>query len=187
MNEHRACLGLGSNVEPALQLRRALAALCLIDGITVQAVSNVWQSAAVGLTLDAPDYLNAALLVSTTLTETELTARLKQVESDLGRERGSDGDSDRSVLVAIDLDILVFDGVAVSPDLWELVYRAVPAAELLPDLVSSLTGETLKRAARRLVSSTRIGSRPEILPGQPPVVSLPSLISPAPESLSWPT
>lgn len=157
--EHPACLGLGSNSEPALNLPRALAALRRSPWLAVAAVSGAWQSAAVGPA--GPDYLNAALLVTTRLPEPELKARLRRVEADLGRTRGGEP----SGLVTIDIDLLTFDGRVLAPDLWTVAYRCVPAAELLPDLTSPSTGQTLGRSARRLALATRIEPRPDVFPG----------------------
>ena len=151
---HWACLGLGSNVAPASNLAAAVQRLRLL--FPVQAVSSAWQSAAVGV--EASDYLNAALLVQTTLAKHELIALLRRVEYDLGRTRIL-GDSTQ---IPIDIDLLVLDGVVLKTDLWDLAYRAIPVAELLPDLASPVTGESLSAAASRLSSETRIDPRPDI-------------------------
>ena len=47
--------------------------------------------------------------------------------------------------------------------MWDLAYRAIPVAELVPDLTSPVTGEPLSVAASRLSSQTRIVSRSDIL------------------------
>ena len=67
---HWACLGLGSNVAPASNLAAAVQRLRLV--FPVQAVSSAWQSPAVGV--EASDYVNAALLVQTTLAKHDLIA-----------------------------------------------------------------------------------------------------------------
>src|SRR4051794_36934441 len=127
---HRACLGLGSNVAPAVHIAAAVRRLRLL--LSVESMSTAWQSPAVGV--EASDYVNAAMLVETTLTKQELTALLKRVEYDLGRSRMQGG-----AHVSIDIDLLILDDVVQKPDLWELAYRAVPVAELLPDLVHPTT------------------------------------------------
>jgi 2-amino-4-hydroxy-6-hydroxymethyldihydropteridine diphosphokinase len=150
---HRACLGLGSNVAPAAHLEAAVRRLRLL--LSVEAVSTAWQSPAVGV--EASDYVNAALLVETTLAKHELMALLKRVEYELGRSRMFD-----SAHVPIDIDLLAFDGTLQKTDLWDLAYRAVPVAELLPDLASPLTGEPLKEAASRLSAGTPIRPRHDV-------------------------
>lgn len=159
---HPACLGLGSDTDPSCHLRRALAALRMADGIEVEAVSTAWESPAVGR--PGPDFLNAALLVRTRLSRDELKDRLVRIETDLGRVR-TGGPSDP---VTIDIDLLAFDAEPPAPDLWALAHRSLPLAELLPDLASPATGETLAQSARRLASATRIEPRPDVLPGRPP-------------------
>jgi 2-amino-4-hydroxy-6-hydroxymethyldihydropteridine diphosphokinase len=152
--EHRACLGLGSNVEPALNLRRAIRQLR--RAVAVDAISTAWQSPAVGV--DGPDYINAALVVRTPHSKDGLITRLKEIESALGRVR----DHAPSDLVTIDIDLLVYDLDFAEDDLWNQVYRATPVAELLPDLRCRGTGESVLHAANRLTGSLSITPRPEI-------------------------
>ena len=154
---HAACLGLGSNLRPEDQLRRALTRLRRDRDFEVVSVSTAWQSLAIGT--DASDYLNAVVLVRTRLSKEALVDRLKAIEDELGRTRSASA----SGPVAIDLDLLLFDGGLLEPDLWDLAYRSVPGAELLPDLAAPGTGETLARAARRLAAKTTIRPRPEVL------------------------
>jgi 2-amino-4-hydroxy-6-hydroxymethyldihydropteridine diphosphokinase len=131
LEEHRVCLGLGSNVKPASNLRRAIRRLR--RAVSVDAVSTAWQSPAVGV--NGPDYFNAALLVRTPNSKEKLIVTLKQIENDLGRVR----DHGTSPLVTIDIDLLVYDGEPINEDLWTQVYRAAPVSELLPDLASPST------------------------------------------------
>ena len=150
---HSACLGLGSNSDPVLNLQAAVKELG--ESLTIDAVSGAWQSPAHGC--EAPDYVNAALLVRTTLSKDELHLLLKRIEHDLGRQPNP------SLLVAIDIDLLIFDGTVLRPDLWNLAYRAVTVGELLPELRNEETSEPLVVASRRLAATTRIVPRPDIL------------------------
>jgi 2-amino-4-hydroxy-6-hydroxymethyldihydropteridine diphosphokinase len=150
---HRACLGLGSNVDPASHLVAAVRKMRLL--FSVQAVSTAWQSPAVGV--EAPDYVNAALLVETTIAKHELVARLRRIEYELGRARSFD-----VAHVPIDIDLLTFDDAIEKTDVWDLAYRAVPVAELLPRLASPVTGEPLSEAASRLSAVTPIRPRPDV-------------------------
>ena len=155
--EHRACLGLGSNVDPVSNLRRAIRRLR--RSVTVEAVSAVWESPAVGL--DGPDYSNAALLVRTPQSKEWLRTRLKEIENELGRVRNHS----RSARLTIDIDMLVFDQEILEHDLWSQAFRALPVAELLPDMCCPSTGELMSHAAIRLAGSSPIRRRPEILTG----------------------
>jgi 2-amino-4-hydroxy-6-hydroxymethyldihydropteridine diphosphokinase len=152
--EHRACLGLGSNVDQALNLRRAIRRLRRV--VTVDAISTAWQSPAVGVA--GPDYMNAAVLARTSQSRESLMTKLKEIENALGRVH----DHEQSALVPIDIDLLVFDLEFAEDDLWSQVYRATPVAELLPDLRCPMTGESVLHAANRLARSFPITPRPEI-------------------------
>ena len=158
--EHSACLGLGSNLDPGLHLRRALRWLRRV--VRVEAVSTAWESPAVGSN-NGPDYVNAALVVRTLLSKEGLTARLKRIEDTLGRVRASG----QSARLTIDIDLVVFDGEVLEDDLWSQVYRAMPVAELLPDLNCPSTGEPLFRVAARLAGASPIRPRPDIFPRPP--------------------
>jgi 2-amino-4-hydroxy-6-hydroxymethyldihydropteridine diphosphokinase len=125
----------------------------------VEAVSTAWESAAVGS--DGPDYVNAAVLVRTSMSRDGLTALVKAIEEEMGRGPG------RPARLTIDIDIVVLDGEILEDDLWSQAYRAVPVGELLPDLCCPATGEPLWRAAVRLAGTTAIRPRCEILPGPP--------------------
>ena len=157
--EHRACLGLGSNVDPVSNLRRAIQRLRL--AVAVEAVSTAWESPEVGA--EGPDYINAALLVRTAQSKRWLIARLKEIENELGRARSHS----RPTRLTIDIDLLVFDREVLEDDLWSQAYRAVPVSELLPDLCSPSTGESLSHASTRLAGSSPIEPRPENLAGSP--------------------
>jgi 2-amino-4-hydroxy-6-hydroxymethyldihydropteridine diphosphokinase len=128
--DHTAVLGLGSNVDPARHLRLAIRRLREV--VVVEAVSTAWQSPAVGS--DGPDYVNAAVLVRTPMRKEWLMARLKEIEDELGRMR-TQGQPAR---LKIDIDIVVFDSEICENDLWIQAYRAVPVAELLPELAAAL-------------------------------------------------
>jgi 2-amino-4-hydroxy-6-hydroxymethyldihydropteridine diphosphokinase len=157
--EHQACLGLGSNVEAASNLRRAIRRLRKL--VVVDAISTAWQSPSVGV--DGPDYINGAVLVRTPHPKEKLMTELRELESELGRVR----DCRSAPLVTIDIDLLVFDHESIKVDLWGQVYRAAPVAELLPDLRCPSTGETVSHAAIRLAASLLIKPRPEIFSHSP--------------------
>jgi 2-amino-4-hydroxy-6-hydroxymethyldihydropteridine diphosphokinase len=145
---HQACLLMGSNIRAEKNLRLALQRLR--EWVVIQGISSVWETAAVGS--DGPDFLNLALLVSTPLDAAEFKLQvLRPLETRMGRVRSADKNAPRP----IDLDIIVFDGETVDELLWKHAYRAVPVAELLPDLRSD-SGETLKQAAEHLAAVEKI-------------------------------
>jgi 2-amino-4-hydroxy-6-hydroxymethyldihydropteridine diphosphokinase len=155
LEDHLACLGLGSNVNPRRNLREAIGRLGRV--LSVVAVSGAWESAAVGS--DGPDYVNAAVLGRTPLAMERFTAELKAIEKAMGRTRGRRGQA----RLTIDIDVVVFDGAILEEDLWGQAYRAVPVGELLPDLCCLATGESLAQAAKRLADVVPIRPRPDIL------------------------
>jgi 2-amino-4-hydroxy-6-hydroxymethyldihydropteridine diphosphokinase len=155
---HSACLELASNLDPASLLPQALRRLR--RAVEVEAVSTDWESPAVGSS--GSDDLNVALLIRTRPSKDELTLQLKRIEAELGRLRTAG----MSARVAIDIDLFLFDGKVLEPDLWAQALLSVPVAEILPDLACPSSGETLTQAARRLATTTPIRPRPEFLPGR---------------------
>jgi 2-amino-4-hydroxy-6-hydroxymethyldihydropteridine diphosphokinase len=151
---HQVCLLLGSNIRPTQNI--PLAVSLLHKYIPILQASSVWETEAVGS--DSPNFLNAALLVTTSM-EAEILKEqvLHPLETRLKRVRTSDKNSPRT----IDLDIILFDHQLLEPNLWRYAYCAVPVAEVLPGYQSD-TGEYLKDAALHLVRSTSIWERTDI-------------------------
>jgi len=95
----RALLMLGSNQNAERQLATALE--LLRARFVVLACSAVHQSAAAG-GMEAPAYLNQAVIIVTDLQRSELKSALRAIESELGRQRPSAD----SRLCPIDIDSL---------------------------------------------------------------------------------
>ncbi len=151
---HQACLLLGSNIEPELNLPRAVD--LLREQVTILRLSSTWESASVDCCY--PDYLNMAVLVTTSLDADSLKDHvLRPLEAHMGRVRTEDRNASRP----IDIDIILFDSRLLDQDVWRFAHRAVPVAELVPGLHSD-TGETLEAIARRLAQTTPIQLRPDI-------------------------
>ncbi|MEI8017642.1 MAG: dihydroneopterin aldolase [Schlesneria sp.] len=174
---HSACLGLGSNTNTNFNLSEAIRRLR--NELIIDAVSSAWESPAVGdfamttgkpdaMTTGVPDYVNAAILVRTRSTKNDLVATLKRIENELGRVRSEDPRKQ----VTIDIDLLLFDDAILKKDLWNLAYRAMPVAELIPSLPSPETSEPLWKAAYRLATENRILPRFDLLRLTPPLQSL---------------
>jgi 2-amino-4-hydroxy-6-hydroxymethyldihydropteridine diphosphokinase len=145
---HQVCLLLGSNIEPERNIPRAIA--LLQEKLTVLKASSIWKSASVDCCY--PDYLNMALSVVTLLDANQLKQQvLRPVEAQMGRVRTEDKNASRP----IDIDIILFDGALLDPDLWHHAHRAIPVAELFPDYRSE-AGDTLKDVAIRLAQSTPV-------------------------------
>jgi len=157
-----AYIGLGSNIEPERNLRAAAARLR--NQFTVWAVSPVYESPAVGSTSQA-DYLNAAMLLETHLSPSELFAELRQLEEALGRVREADKFAARS----IDLDLALYNDAVISidghqvPDPTILTYAhlARPLADLAPGYMHPLRHQPLAEIAS-LLDTSRLRLRSDI-------------------------
>ncbi len=162
-----AFIALGSNIDPETNLPLASARLSEL-GKPI-AVSTIYQNPAIA---DEPqqDYLNAAVLIETTLDPLAIRDKLREIEADLGRIRTADKFAPRTI--DLDLCILgdrVLDHELLSlpdPDLLERAYLAVTLAELRPDFLHPLTGETLEEIANRLREGPALKPRSDVvLPG----------------------
>jgi len=152
--QHKVCLLLGSNIEPAKNIPKAVN--LLREKLTLLKASSVWESASIDCCY--PDYLNLALLVSTHLDAKQLKEQvLRPLEAQMGRVRTEDKNASRT----IDLDVILFDGEVLDQDIWQHVHQAVPVGELFPGLLSE-AGESLKDVARRLAQFTPIQLRDDI-------------------------
>lgn len=134
----RAALALGANLgDRRAALRRAVAQLVQRPGLTVVSVSGLWETAAVGGP-EQPDYLNAVVLVDSSVPPEELLVVAHEIERDAGRER----------LVrwgprTLDVDLLAFDDVrSASPTLTlphprahERAFVLLPWAQVAPEWV----------------------------------------------------
>jgi 2-amino-4-hydroxy-6-hydroxymethyldihydropteridine diphosphokinase len=156
--QHQVCLLLGSNIRAEQNL--PLAVDLLQQEVTILQISSIWETPSVGAS--GPNFLNAALLASTPLETEQFKLRvLRPLEARMGRVRSGDKNAART----IDLDIILFDGRLMDASLWQLAHRAVPVAEIFPDLESA-QGEKLKETAARLSLAAPIRLRSDV-PLQP--------------------
>lgn len=97
-------LALGSNLGDRLaHLQAAVDTLCAGPGLDCTAVSPVYETAAVGGPAQ-PDYLNAVLIVATSLTPQDLLAATQRIEAGFGRAR-----AERFGPRTLDIDIIGYD------------------------------------------------------------------------------
>lgn len=132
-----AVLALGSNLGDRLAtLRSALAALAASPGVHVVAVSGVVETDPVGP--QQPDYLNAVVLVRTTLSAHGLLAACQRVEDGHGRVR-----TVRWGARTLDVDVLDYAGAVLAGDRLEVphpraherAFVLVPWTDADPDAV----------------------------------------------------
>ncbi len=84
----RVVIALGANLGERLEaLQSAVASLASFEGITVVAISPVFETSPVGGPPDQPDYLNAVVLARTRLSPLGLLAACQSVEAEHGRRR----------------------------------------------------------------------------------------------------
>jgi 2-amino-4-hydroxy-6-hydroxymethyldihydropteridine diphosphokinase len=153
---HRACLILGSNIEPEFNLPRAVRELAAFGEI--DAASQVWETPPVGGA--GPNFLNACVRL---LTEVEVgrfkSAVSRRVEAELGRRRGRDKFAPRP----IDIDLVAYDEEPLDLEEWRAAHVIVPLAEILPALPHPLWHEPLRRAAERLRTQAGMRPRPDVV------------------------
>ena len=148
---NQAYLLLGSNIEPARNLKYAVQHLARFGD--VRALSAVWESHPAGFT-SQPRFLNAAVLLETRLSAHELrNTVIATIEAALGRVRTANKNSPRT----IDIDIMLFNRDVIEvghrhipdPEVRERPFAAIPLAEIAPGYVHPETGETLREIAHR--------------------------------------
>lgn len=147
----RAYLGIGSNIgDKAAMLDAAVAGLAECAGIRVTARSADYRTPPWGDT-EQDWFLNGALEVETTLDPHALLDACLDVERALGRVRER-----RWGPRVIDIDVLSYEGAAVSDERLILPHRfvrerafvLVPLVEIAPDLV--IGGERVTAALAKL-------------------------------------
>ena len=164
-------LGLGSNVgDTRAHLAAAIAALPG-HGVGVSACSGLYETEPVGLILDQPDFLNAALRIETALGPEELLDACKAVEREVGRAAGGPRHGPR----VIDVDVLLLGDLRYSSDRLTLPHEEtgsrrfvlVPLLELDPHL-SLPDGTPLAQRLAALPSGQevrRVAAPLDIAPG----------------------
>jgi 2-amino-4-hydroxy-6-hydroxymethyldihydropteridine diphosphokinase len=163
----RCLLSLGANLgRRAHQLAEALRLLGERPELTVQAVSEVYETEPAGYT-DQPLFLNMAVAVEVSCDPLTLLDITQGIEAKLGRER-SFANAPRT----LDIDLLACDGIALQTDrlalphprLTERQFVLVPLADIAPEWPPPGTGQTVAQLADRSDSAVRrVGTLAEVL------------------------
>jgi 2-amino-4-hydroxy-6-hydroxymethyldihydropteridine diphosphokinase len=145
-DEVRAVIGMGTNVGDRLAtLEAAIWSLDESDGIEVRDVSGIWETAPWGGVEQGP-FLNAVVVVTTTLSPHALLADLQATEAAFGRDRDAEV---RWGPRTLDLDILLYgDEVVATDDLVVPHPRLTERAFVLVPLLEVLPGHTLPDGTR---------------------------------------
>ena len=155
----RAFIAVGSNINPAENVRRAL--IRLAQTAVVRGVSTVYLTEPVGCQ-DQASYYNCVIEVETDVGPQDFKCRvLLPIETSLGRTRTAD----RYAARTIDLDLILYGDLVVNqtglvlpdPDIVHRAFLAAPLCELAPDLVLPGSGRSVRDIAAEL---SRQGMRP---------------------------
>ena len=159
MKLHEIFLLVGSNIQPDQNIRRALR--LLQESVSIQAISPVWETPAVGS--NGPNFLNLVVRITSQRTPQGLKYNvLRKIEEQLGRIRSADKNAPRP----IDLDILMFDKKSLEPNIWLQAHIACPLSGLLPDLVDPSTGLNLSQLALNFQKTSPVHRRTDLLFGE---------------------
>jgi len=156
----RVAIALGSNLgDRARHLADGVERLraVLTD---VQASSTVESAPEGGA--DQPPYLNAALVGATTLSPRDLLDRLLAIEQGQGRRRTGPGSAR-----TLDLDLVLYGARRIAepglevphPRFRQRWFVLAPLAEIAPDLVDPVTGETIDALLKSLERRRGTGPR----------------------------
>jgi 2-amino-4-hydroxy-6-hydroxymethyldihydropteridine diphosphokinase len=135
-----ALLALGGNLgDVRATFERAIAMLCADGTVRLVARSCDYRTPPWGVT-DQPAFINAAIVVATSLDPHTLLVRVQDVERALGRDRTNER---RWGPRPIDIDILAYDDAVLSepdltlphPHLFERAFVLLPLAEIAADRV----------------------------------------------------
>jgi len=144
MKKHIVYIALGTNLgDRRANLRGALARFA--PQVVVGAESHIYETAPWGYA-DQPAFLNMVVEAETSLEPDALLAFLKQIEQEMGREA-----TFRNGPRLIDLDILFYDDLVLDspplviphPRLHERAFVLVPLADVAPDSLHPVLGETV--------------------------------------------
>ena len=167
----KAYIGAGSNLgDRAGHLRAALVALAR-EGLAPDRVSSLWATEPVDAP-GAPEFLNIALRVETSMPPERVLGCLQRIEQGAGRRRGA-ANASRT----LDLDLLLQEPYRIRsarlqlphPRMWARRFVLAPLAEIAPELRQPAGGRPIRDVLRALAprpAARRIGVLPP-LPASP--------------------
>lgn len=139
----RVYVSLGANIEPEQNL--ALAIEALRDRFGEVDLSPIYRSRAVGF--EGPPFLNLVAAFDTVLTPEAIVTMLRSIEDWQGRDRSAPRFSSRP----LDMDLLLYGGEVIRrgelrlprDEILEQAFVLRPLAELAPDLIHPLVGQSM--------------------------------------------
>lgn len=133
----RAFIGVGSNIDPETNVRKALQLLA--HQVRIVGISTFYRTPPLGRP-DQPPFWNGVVDVDTDILPIELKHNvLQEIEDELGRVRTEDKYAPRT----IDLDIIIYGNIVIAssqltipdPGIARRAFLALPLCELAPDLI----------------------------------------------------
>ena len=140
MKAARAFVALGANLGDArATVVQAIQSLGELPGTTVLKQSSLYRSAPVDAI--GPDFINAVVEITTTLSPQSLLDVLQALEQDAGRQRPY-----RNAPRTLDLDILLYDELTLDsptltiphPRMFTRAFVLLPLTEIAPERVTSV-------------------------------------------------
>ena len=148
----RAFIGIGSNIEPAENVRAAIRSLARQTRLV--GISMVYLTDALGHP-EQPPYYNCVVEIETEAPPAEIKyGLLRGIENGLGRRRTQDKYAPRT----IDLDLIAYGDLTMDaegiklpdPEILERPFLAIPLFELAPDMVLAEYGLPISEVAAKL-------------------------------------
>lgn len=158
-NSHKAYLALGSNQGDKIKHLQAAVNLIFKRIGGVVALSKVYDTPAVGFCGD--NFLNACLLVETTLDPRVLIEELLKIETELGRKRKSGmGYESRTV----DIDVLLYDDLLIEskvltvphPEMHNRKFVLQPLSDIAPAKHHPLFNKTTEQLLQECTDASNI-------------------------------
>jgi 2-amino-4-hydroxy-6-hydroxymethyldihydropteridine diphosphokinase len=152
--KHEIYLGLGTNIGDRLANLKA-AVDALPPEVEAAAVSPIYQTPPWGYE-DQEDFLNQVVMAETNLEPLALLEYIKEIEEQVGRRV-----TFRWGPREIDIDILFYDDLVMEnetltiphPRVHERAFMLVPLADIAPELMHPLAGQTINKLLNKLDKS----------------------------------
>lgn len=168
----KAVVLAGSNIDRDRCLPEAVRLMRRSTHMIVEGVSACFDTVAIGDTPNAPDYYNAAVVISTHLGPEDLRDALRAMEEGLGRTRTEDPNEPRT----IDLDLVFYSDLVKDFDTWSIPdpgielhkHVAIPVADVAPDWIHPVSGRSAAEIAAEMAMAND-----EPAPSRGPDLSLP--------------
>ncbi|HEV7226800.1 MAG TPA: 2-amino-4-hydroxy-6-hydroxymethyldihydropteridine diphosphokinase [Pirellulales bacterium] len=153
----RCLIGLGANLgDRVAALSRAVERLGSLAGVTLVEQSRWVETASIGGPAGQPPFLNGAATIDATLDPEDLLGRLRQIETESGRQAAV-----RWAARPLDLDLLLYGDLEISlpqlivphPRLAVRRFALAPAAEIAAEMIHPSIGWSIGRLWRHLLEA----------------------------------